>query len=250
MRAQTRPPARRAHLPAARQGLRPDAGGGRRRCGRGRRRPLRLHPRRREPAPRRAGPARSGRRPAGHGARGRSRRRRHRSRPALPGRRRARCVAGTPCSCAEASRSRQSSTFRGSRPDDTHLDRARTTSGRVVLAGGLGPENVREAIDAVQPVGGRRQLEPRGRAGRQGPRARPRIRRGGTMTSGVYGELRRAVRAGDADPGARRARSRLGGGTGGPVVRRPSSTGSGASTRADRRRSRSRSASLRASGST
>ena len=36
-------------------------------------------------------------------------------------------------------------------PDDTHLERARTTSGRVVLAGGLGPENVREAIDAVQP---------------------------------------------------------------------------------------------------
>jgi len=36
-------------------------------------------------------------------------------------------------------------------PDDTHLERARTTSGRVVLAGGLDPENVREAIDAVQP---------------------------------------------------------------------------------------------------
>jgi indole-3-glycerol phosphate synthase/phosphoribosylanthranilate isomerase len=35
--------------------------------------------------------------------------------------------------------------------DDTHLDRARATAGRVVLAGGLGPENVREAIDAVQP---------------------------------------------------------------------------------------------------
>src|SRR5262249_4468723 len=27
--------------------------------------------------------------------------------------------------------------------DDTHLDRARATGGRVVLAGGLGPENVR-----------------------------------------------------------------------------------------------------------
>jgi indole-3-glycerol phosphate synthase/phosphoribosylanthranilate isomerase len=35
--------------------------------------------------------------------------------------------------------------------DDTHLDRARTTRGRVILAGGLGPENVRQAIDAVQP---------------------------------------------------------------------------------------------------
>ena len=35
--------------------------------------------------------------------------------------------------------------------DDTHLDRARTAEGRVVLAGGLGPENVRDAIEAVQP---------------------------------------------------------------------------------------------------
>jgi indole-3-glycerol phosphate synthase/phosphoribosylanthranilate isomerase len=35
--------------------------------------------------------------------------------------------------------------------DDTHLARARATEGRVVLAGGLGPENVREAIDAVRP---------------------------------------------------------------------------------------------------
>jgi len=35
--------------------------------------------------------------------------------------------------------------------DDMHLERARGTEGRVVLAGGLGPENVREAIDAVRP---------------------------------------------------------------------------------------------------
>jgi indole-3-glycerol phosphate synthase/phosphoribosylanthranilate isomerase len=35
--------------------------------------------------------------------------------------------------------------------DDTHLERARASSGRVVLAGGLGPENVREAIEAVEP---------------------------------------------------------------------------------------------------
>ena len=35
--------------------------------------------------------------------------------------------------------------------DDTHLERARATAGRVVLAGGLGPENVREAIEAVEP---------------------------------------------------------------------------------------------------
>ena len=35
--------------------------------------------------------------------------------------------------------------------DETHLERARATKGRVVLAGGLGPENVHAAIEAVRP---------------------------------------------------------------------------------------------------
>ena len=35
--------------------------------------------------------------------------------------------------------------------DPSHLERARGTTGRVVLAGGLGPENVRAAIEAVSP---------------------------------------------------------------------------------------------------
>jgi len=35
--------------------------------------------------------------------------------------------------------------------DSTHFERARATEGRVMLAGGLGPENVREAIAAVGP---------------------------------------------------------------------------------------------------
>jgi len=35
--------------------------------------------------------------------------------------------------------------------DPTNLERARTTAGRVVLAGGLSPENVRGAIEAVSP---------------------------------------------------------------------------------------------------
>jgi indole-3-glycerol phosphate synthase len=38
-----------------------------------------------------------------------------------------------------------------SESDSTHLDRARATRGRVMLAGGLGPDNVREAIAAVRP---------------------------------------------------------------------------------------------------
>jgi indole-3-glycerol phosphate synthase/phosphoribosylanthranilate isomerase len=37
------------------------------------------------------------------------------------------------------------------RSDPTHLERARAEEGRVVLAGGLGPENIHEAIAAVQP---------------------------------------------------------------------------------------------------
>ncbi|HEY6149233.1 MAG TPA: bifunctional indole-3-glycerol phosphate synthase/phosphoribosylanthranilate isomerase [Gaiellaceae bacterium] len=35
--------------------------------------------------------------------------------------------------------------------DPTHFERARGTNGRVVLAGGLSPENVAEAIEAVRP---------------------------------------------------------------------------------------------------
>jgi indole-3-glycerol phosphate synthase/phosphoribosylanthranilate isomerase len=35
--------------------------------------------------------------------------------------------------------------------DPSHIERARSTSGRVMLAGGLGPENVAEAIERVQP---------------------------------------------------------------------------------------------------
>jgi indole-3-glycerol phosphate synthase/phosphoribosylanthranilate isomerase len=35
--------------------------------------------------------------------------------------------------------------------DDDHLERARATAGRVMLAGGLGPENVRHAIETVRP---------------------------------------------------------------------------------------------------
>jgi indole-3-glycerol phosphate synthase len=35
--------------------------------------------------------------------------------------------------------------------DPSHLDRARATSGRIMLAGGLGPDNVGEAIAAVSP---------------------------------------------------------------------------------------------------
>jgi hypothetical protein len=35
--------------------------------------------------------------------------------------------------------------------DPAHLERARAAQGRIMLAGGLGPENVRAAIEAVRP---------------------------------------------------------------------------------------------------
>ncbi len=38
-----------------------------------------------------------------------------------------------------------------SEPDPTHLERARAAQGRVMLAGGLAPDNVRDAIEAVRP---------------------------------------------------------------------------------------------------
>jgi indole-3-glycerol phosphate synthase len=37
------------------------------------------------------------------------------------------------------------------REDPEHIERARAAEGRIVLAGGLSPENVREAIEAVRP---------------------------------------------------------------------------------------------------
>jgi phosphoribosylanthranilate isomerase len=39
--------------------------------------------------------------------------------------------------------------WRGKDPE--HLERARAAEGRIVLAGGLSPENVGEAIEAVRP---------------------------------------------------------------------------------------------------
>ena len=58
--------------------------------------------------------------------------------------------------------------------------------------------------------------------GDQGPRPRAGVRRGGPRDDGARGDLRpvrRALRPGDADPGARRADRRLGGGEARPGVR-------------------------------
>ena len=52
-----------------------------------------------------------------------------------------------------------------------------------MLAGGLGPENVRAAIDAVQPVGGRLASSTEGEPGVKDHDARARVRRGGAMSA-------------------------------------------------------------------
>ena len=60
-------------------------------------------------------------------------------------------AAATPSSCAAARRSRGSLTSPGSEHDPSHFERAKQTEGRLMLAGGLGPENVGEAIEEIHP---------------------------------------------------------------------------------------------------
>ena len=71
--------------------------------------------------------------------------------------------------------------------DPTLLERARAVDGRVVLAGGLGPDNVAARGRCRAAVGRRRELEPGGRARDQGSRPRAGVRGGGQMSYGEYG---------------------------------------------------------------
>ena len=150
MRAPIPAQAARAALAAARQGLRPHAPGGRRRRGRGRRRPVRLHLRRRARAARwRCSTCRR------------------------------RCCASRSSSASRGAggadlvqlyprrrrqvRGRDGVLLRDGEPVARVLDLpwegttrltgelAAARDGRIVLAGGLGPDNVRDAIDAVHP---------------------------------------------------------------------------------------------------
>ena len=95
--------------------------------------------------------------------------------------------------------------------DDGHWEQAARAEGRVLLAGGLGPENIRAAIEAVDPwcVDASRSLE-----------ASPgsRITTACAPSWGPPGDLfghrllrpvRRPLRPRDACPGPRRARARL-----------------------------------------
>ena len=249
-------PGREAARPAlapAREGLRPDPPGGRRRRGRGRRRPARLHPRGAQPAPRRRRP----RRPR-HGALGRRLRRRgrgHRRRPraALPATTAAPSAAATPCCSATASPSRACSTCRGRAHDPDALASAprRPRDASCSPAASAPRTSARRsrpshpwAVDAASSL----EREP----GIKDHDARPRLRRGGArmMSTTDVRRLRRPLRPGDADPGARRARAGLARGARRRLASTPSCTSSRPPTRAGRRRSRSRSGSRPAGGST
>ena len=181
--ARSRREAARPALAPAREGVRPDAAGGRRRRGRGGRRPRSASSssRRARAAPRPCStcPTPCCRSPSSSASRGDAAPTSCRS----TRRRAARSAAATRCSCAASGPSRACSTSRGRSAIPGTGACAAAAEGRVVLAGGLGPDNVREAIDAVQPwavdAASSLECEP----GIKDHDERARIRRGGTSMS-------------------------------------------------------------------
>ena len=234
----------------ARQGLRAHARGGRGRRGRGRRRPGRLRPRAGEPT-------RGEGRPAG--ARRAARRRRLGRRGGHERRdpstrctsaRRAGSAAANAVLLREGEQVARLLDLPWEEEDPGHWDRAAAEPGRVMLAGRLGADNVAEAIRRVRPWAVDASLAARVGTRDQGSRRRcaPTSRRRGRDRD--LRRLRRPLRPGDADPGARRAHGRVGGGARGRELPRRAGRARAATTPAGRRRSRAPSASRPTSGST
>ena len=137
--------------------------------------------------------------------------------------------------------------------DPSHWDEGRR-SRRARRPGGPARAGQRARRDRRgAALGGRRLVLARVEPGDQGSRARcgdTWRRRGHDRDARDLRPLRRQVRAGDADPGARRARRSLAGGAHRPRLPRRRSSTSAAPIRAAPPRSRSRRASRPASGST
>ena len=147
----------------------------------------------------------------------RGRRRRRRPRPGARARGRQGARPRRRCSCAAASRSRAllDLPWEERRPRATGSARRRPTGASCSPAGSAA-DNVRRGDRTRAAVGRRRELAARVLARREGSRRRPRLRRGGEaggMTD-TFGAVRRPLRPRDADPRARRADRRLGGGAG------------------------------------
>ena len=196
----------RADLPAARQGLRADAPGGRRRRGRRRRRPRRLHPR--AESPRRADALLDAPETVLRVAVfvGES----TRPTPTSCSSTGARTATGPRRALrATASGSAPSSTCRGARTTRRTSSAPARPRAASCSPAASAPRTSRDAIGAVRPwaVDSARSTERE--PGDQGPRRRPRVGGGGTgrgAMSRTFGDLRRPLRPRDADPGARRAR--------------------------------------------
>ena len=110
--------------------------------------------------------------------------------------------------------------------DPAHLERARGRRGPRDARGRARPGERPRGDRRRAAVGGRRELEPRDRARREGPRADPRLRRGGAMTTETYGayggryvpetlipaldELEQGWAEANADPSFREELDRLG----------------------------------------
>ena len=201
----------RAALAPARQGLRPDAAGGRRRRGRGGRRPVRLHLRRGLAAPgaepcstcpdtAAASPSSS-------------------ARPRRPGadlvqlyepRGRARCAAATPsCSATASTVARVARPARGKATIPTTGGTRAATRAASCWPAGSGRRTCAPRSTPSSPWAVDAASRARVRARDQGPREGARVRARRRADERLR-RLRRPLRPRDADPGARRARAPAG----------------------------------------